>query len=94
MYQVDEQPETIHLYVVREHRPRPSVLPLLLSVVALSVLVAFCVSTPSQQPQRAQRAASVKQFELTKQASPQKLAKAVPQILPEDCESVRRYGKR
>src|SRR2546421_1606772 len=50
MYQVDEQPETIHLYVVREHRPRPSVLPLLLSVVALSVLVAFCVSTPSQQP--------------------------------------------
>src|SRR5437764_4777673 len=50
MYQVDEQPETIHLYVVREQQPRPSVLPLLLSVLALSVLVAFCVSTPSQQP--------------------------------------------
>src|SRR5437763_11847305 len=50
MYQVDEQPETIHLYVVREQDQRPSLLPLLLSVLALSVLVAFCVSTPSQQP--------------------------------------------
>jgi TonB family protein len=51
--------------------------------VSKSIDLADLLSTPSQQPQRAQRAASVKQFELPKQASPQKLAKAVPQILPD-----------
>jgi hypothetical protein len=47
---VDEKPETIHLYVVREEEPKPSLLPIVLSVVALSILVAVCVLTPYQQP--------------------------------------------
>ncbi len=50
MQSVDEQPETIHLYVVREAAPKPSLLPIFLSVVALSILVAVCVFTPYQQP--------------------------------------------
>ena len=31
MQTVDEKPETIHLYVVREEEPKPSVLPIVLS---------------------------------------------------------------
>jgi hypothetical protein len=50
MQTVDEQPETIHLYVVREKAARPPLLPIFLSVVALSALVAFCALTPYQQP--------------------------------------------
>ncbi len=50
MQTVDEQPETIHLYVVRDEAPRPPLLPIFLSVFALSVLVAFCALTPYQQP--------------------------------------------
>ncbi len=50
MQSVDEQPETIHLYVVREAAPQPSLLPIVLSAVALSILVAVCVLTPYQQP--------------------------------------------
>jgi Baseplate J-like protein len=50
MQRVDEQPETIHLYVVREAAPKPSLLPIFLSVVALSILVAICVFSPYQQP--------------------------------------------
>lgn len=50
MQTVDEQPETIHVYVVREVAPKPPLLPLILSVVALSVLVAVCVLAPYQQP--------------------------------------------
>jgi hypothetical protein len=50
MQSVDEQPETIHLYVVREAAPKPSLLPIVLSVVALSILVAICALTPYQQP--------------------------------------------
>ncbi len=50
MQTVDEQPETIHLYVVREVAPKPSLLPIFLSVVALSILVAVCVLSPYQQP--------------------------------------------
>ncbi len=50
MHTVDEQPETIHIYVVREVAPKPPLLPLVLSVVALSVLVAFCAFVPYQQP--------------------------------------------
>ncbi len=50
MQSVDEQPETIHLYVVREAAPKPSLLPIFLSVVALSILVAVCVFSPYQQP--------------------------------------------
>ncbi len=50
MQTVDEKPETIHLYVVREEEPTPSLLPIFLSAVALSILLAFCVLTPYQQP--------------------------------------------
>jgi hypothetical protein len=47
---VDEKPETIHLYVVREEEPKPSLLPIILSVVALSILVVSSALTPFQQP--------------------------------------------
>ena len=50
MQTVDDQPETIHLYVVREKAARPPLLPIFLSVIALSALVAFCALTPYQQP--------------------------------------------
>jgi hypothetical protein len=50
MQTVDEKPETIHLYVVREKATRPPLLPIFLSVIALSALVAFCALTPYQQP--------------------------------------------
>lgn len=50
MQTVDEELETIHVYVVREEAPRPSLLPIFLSAVALSILVAFCMLTPYQQP--------------------------------------------
>lgn len=50
MQTVDDQPETIHLYVVREADIRPPIFPIILSVLALSVLVAFCALTPYQQP--------------------------------------------
>ena len=51
MQTVDEKPETIHLYVVREEEPRPSFMPIVLSVLALSVLASFCVLFPYQQPE-------------------------------------------
>src|SRR5712692_6294950 len=52
MQAVDEEPiETIHLYVVREEEPKPSLLPIILSVVALSLLVALGVLLPYQQPE-------------------------------------------
>jgi len=50
MQTVDERPETIHLYVVKEADIRPPLYPIVLSVVALLTLVAFCVLTPYQQP--------------------------------------------
>jgi hypothetical protein len=50
MQTVDEQPETIHLYVVRETAPRPAILPILFSVIALVILVVFCALVPYQQP--------------------------------------------
>ena len=34
MQTVDERPETIHLYVVREEEPRPSFFPIVLSVIS------------------------------------------------------------
>jgi hypothetical protein len=48
MQTVDEQPETIHLYVVREKAARPPLLPIFLSMVALSILIAVCALTPYQ----------------------------------------------
>jgi Baseplate J-like protein len=50
MQTVDEQPETIHLYVVREKEPKPSVFPIVLSALSLIVLLVFCVLAPYQQP--------------------------------------------
>jgi hypothetical protein len=50
MQTVDEQPETIHLYVVREEEPKPSVFPIVLAALSLIVLFAFCVLVPYQQP--------------------------------------------
>jgi Baseplate J-like protein len=48
---VDDEPiETLHIYLEREQPPRPSLLPIFLSVVALSLLVAFGVLSPTQQP--------------------------------------------
>lgn len=46
----DEPTETVHIYVVREAAPKPPLLPIFLSVVALSLLVAVTVLSPSQQP--------------------------------------------
>jgi hypothetical protein len=51
MQTLDEKPETIHLYVVRETEPKPPILPIVLSVLSLAVLLGFCVLTPYQQPE-------------------------------------------
>ncbi len=51
MHQVEDEPiETIHLYVVREGQKRPSLIPVIISVLALSILIAFCALTPYRQP--------------------------------------------
>ena len=51
MHQVDDAPiETLHIYLEREQPPRPSLLPIFLSVCALSILIAIGVLTPNQQP--------------------------------------------
>ena len=51
MFDVDDEPvETLHIYVIREAAPKPSLLPIVLSVVALSLLVAVCAISPYQQP--------------------------------------------
>lgn len=47
-----EPMETIHLYVVREGQTRPSLLPVLTSVIALSLLLASGFLVPSQQPEQ------------------------------------------
>ena len=51
MQTVDERPETIHLYVVREEEPRPSFVPIVLSLFALLLLVVVSVVFPYQQPE-------------------------------------------
>ncbi len=52
MYQVEDEPmETIHLYVVREGDKRPSVFPVIISIFALSLLVALGVLLPYTQPE-------------------------------------------
>lgn len=57
MYDMEDEPvaeslETIHLYVVREGQERPSLLPVLISFVALSLLIAISVRVPFQQPEQ------------------------------------------
>lgn len=49
---VDERPETIHLYVVREKEPRHSFFPIALSVFALFVLVVVGVIFPYRQTEQ------------------------------------------
>ena len=51
MFDVDDEPiETLHIYVVREAAPKPPLLPIFLSVVALLLIVATSVLGSSQQP--------------------------------------------
>jgi Baseplate J-like protein len=51
MFQVDDEPvETLHIYVVREAAPKPSLLPIVLSVSAFLILVVVGVLSPTQQP--------------------------------------------
>src|SRR6266699_1939744 len=51
MFQVDDKPvETLHVYVVREAAPKPSLLPIVLSVSAFFILVIVGVLSPTQQP--------------------------------------------
>jgi hypothetical protein len=53
MHQVETEPvETIHLYVVREGRKRPSLAPVIISGIALFFLIAICAFTPYQQPEQ------------------------------------------
>jgi hypothetical protein len=50
MQTVDEQPETIHLYVVRGTEPKLPLYPVVFSVLALFALVVYCALTPYRQP--------------------------------------------
>src|SRR5712691_7525388 len=53
MYQVEDDPiETIHLYVVRGGQKRPSLIPVIISVLALLFLIAIGVFTPYTQPEQ------------------------------------------
>jgi hypothetical protein len=51
MYQLDEeQIETLHIYLEQEKPPRPSLFPIVVSVLALSLVVAIVAFAPYQQP--------------------------------------------
>ena len=50
MLNVDEKPETIHLYVVRDETPKPSPFAIFIPVLALLVVAALCTLLPYQQP--------------------------------------------
>jgi hypothetical protein len=49
MQTVDEQLETLHIYIVREEAPKPQFFPIVLSVLALLVLVVLAIAVPYQQ---------------------------------------------
>jgi hypothetical protein len=51
MQTVDDRPETIHLYVVREEQ-HPSYMPIVLSLIALFILVVCGVAFPYVQPEQ------------------------------------------
>jgi hypothetical protein len=51
MQTLDEKPETIHLYVVRETEPKPPILPIVLSALSLIVPLVYCSLIPYQQPE-------------------------------------------
>src|SRR5438270_12345090 len=48
---VDDEKETIHIYVMREEAARPSVFPLIVSACTLLFLIALGVLTPYKQPE-------------------------------------------
>lgn len=50
MYQVEDKPETIHLYVVRDEPARPSLAPIVLSLFTLSLLIILGTIIPYRQP--------------------------------------------
>src|SRR5258708_10769994 len=51
MFDVDDEPmETLHIYLEREQPPRPSLLPIFLSVLTPVLLAALCALSPYQQP--------------------------------------------
>jgi hypothetical protein len=50
MYQVEDKPETIHLYVVREGPARPPIAPIILSLLGLSLLIVLGIAIPYKQP--------------------------------------------
>jgi hypothetical protein len=50
MQTIDEKPETIHLYIVREEALKPQLFPLVFSVLALASLLVLAVAVPYQQP--------------------------------------------
>jgi hypothetical protein len=50
MLHVDDKPETLHIYVVRDEVRRPQLYPIFLSVLALASLVALTFAVPYQQP--------------------------------------------
>ena len=51
MHQVEDEPtETLHIYIEQEAAPKPSLLPVCLSVLALSILIAIGLTVPYQQP--------------------------------------------
>src|SRR5260221_2357293 len=53
MHQVEHEPtETLHIYLEREQPPHPSLLPIFLSVCALSILIAIGILSPNQQPEQ------------------------------------------
>ena len=52
MQTVDEKPETIHLYVVREEEPRPPFHPIVLSLIALSLVAVVSIAFPYRQPEQ------------------------------------------
>src|SRR5947208_2762002 len=52
MQTVDEQPETIHLYVVREEEPRPPFHPIILSLIALFLVAVGSIAFPYEPPEQ------------------------------------------
>src|SRR5437016_6155531 len=52
MQTVDEKPETIHLYVVREEEPHPPFHPIILSLIALFLVAVVSIALPYEPPEQ------------------------------------------
>ena len=50
MYRVQDKPETIHVYVVRDEPARPSIAPIVFSLFTLFLLIILGTITPYRQP--------------------------------------------